>query len=116
MAQTQSQSQTRVSAPQHSSPTDSPAMPAARARKQQTFLDRFLRHRSAMIGAVILAVVVVVALLVQTGLLINHDPTLAMPQSRFARPMAAASPPVEGTYILGTDNLGRDVYSRVIKG
>lgn len=119
MAQTQSQSQTqtptRVISSQHS-PIDTPATPAARARKQQTFLDRFRRHRSGMIGAVILAVVVAVAVLVQTGLLINHDPTLATPQSRFARPMAAATPPAQGTYILGTDNLGRDVYSRVIKG
>jgi peptide/nickel transport system permease protein len=89
-------------------------VPAGRTRRRQTFSDRFLRHRSAIIGAVILVFMVVTALL--TPLLINHDPTLATPQSRFARPMAEATAPLTGTYLFGTDNLGRDVYSRVVKG
>ena len=62
----------------------------------------------------VLLFVVLVALL--TPALMNHDPTLAVPQSRFARPLSEATPPAEGVYILGTDNLGRDVYSRVVKG
>ena len=115
MVQTQTQSQTQSTMPQLP-PADAPALSAGRTRRKQTFLDRFLRHRSGMIGATILTVVVLIALLVQTGLLINHDPTFVAPQSRFAKPGDAATPPAEGIYILGTDNLGRDVYSRVIKG
>ena len=113
--QTQGQSQAQVTAGQLPR-TDGQPMIAGRIRRKQTFLDRFLKHRSAVIGAGILAFVVAVALLVQTGLLINHDPRLATPQSRFAAPMSAATAPATGTYILGTDNLGRDVYSRVVKG
>lgn len=121
MAQMQTQTQTgeRVAAPGGvpvQSPTDTSTTAAGRTRRKQTFLDRFLRHRSGVIGAAILLVVVVVALAAQTGLLMNHDPRLATPQARFQPPMAAAAPPTEGTYVLGTDNLGRDVYSRVIKG
>ncbi|MGE3270518.1 MAG: ABC transporter permease [Chloroflexota bacterium] len=113
MAQLQTQSQSvAASSPQ----ADAQPMTAGRIRRKQTFLDRFLRHRSAVLGAGILTAVVLIALLVQVGLLTNHDPTLAVPQSRFAAPMSAAAPPATGTYILGTDNLGRDVYSRVVKG
>jgi peptide/nickel transport system permease protein len=87
---------------------------AARARRKQTFVDRFLRHRSAVFGASVLGLVVLVALL--TPVLMNHDPTLAAPQSRLSPPMTEATPPATGVFILGTDNLGRDVYSRVVKG
>jgi len=92
------------------------AMPTTggRVRRKQTFLDRFVRHQSAVVGAVVLGFVVLVALL--TPVLVNHDPTLAVPQSRFLPPFSEAPPPGEGTYIFGTDNLGRDVYSRVVKG
>jgi peptide/nickel transport system permease protein len=85
-----------------------------RKRRGQSFLDRFLRHQSATLGALILLFVLGVALL--APVLMNHDPTLAVPQARFARPGAAAEAPAAGTYLLGTDNLGRDVYSRVVKG
>ena len=115
MVQTQTQSQTQSTMPQLA-PSDAPALSAGRTRRQQTFFDRFRRHRGGMIGAVILTVVVLIALLVQAGLLINHDPTFVNALARFARPMDAATPPAEGIFILGTDNLGRDVYSRVIKG
>lgn len=93
-----------------------PALPeaAGRTRRKQTFVDRFMRHRSAVIGAAILLLVLAVAVL--TPVLINHDPTLAVPQARFLTPGSTADAPVSGTYILGTDNLGRDVYSRVVKG
>lgn len=50
-----------------------------------------------MIGAAVLAFMVLVAL--TTPLLMNHDPTIATPQARFARPMAEAAAPETGTYI-----------------
>jgi peptide/nickel transport system permease protein len=107
MADTQVQHIQTVTAP------DLPAV-AGRTRRKQTFFDRFMRHRSAVIGAATLLLVFAVAVL--TPVLINHDPTLATPQSRFLTPGATADAPASGTYILGTDNLGRDVYSRVVKG
>lgn len=110
----QTQSQTQAPSPTAAGQLDAAPMTGGRARRKQTFLDRFLRHRSAVVGAVVLIFVILVALL--TPLLVNHDPTLAVPQSRFARPMAEAAAPASGTYFFGTDNLGRDVYSRVVKG
>src|SRR5438067_12526721 len=93
-------------------PVTLPAGP--RQRRHQTFLGRFLRHPSATLGALILLLVVAVAVLAPA--LMNHDPTLAVPQARFLKPGSAAEAPASGTYLLGTDNLGRDVYSRVVKG
>jgi peptide/nickel transport system permease protein len=114
VAQLQTQSQTQTSAAASAALPASIPTTGGRARRKQTFFDRFLRHRSAVLGAVVLIFVVLVALLVPV--LVNHDPTLATPQARFARPFSEAAPPAEGTYVFGTDNLGRDVYSRVVKG
>lgn len=108
--QTQTQLQTQAAA----AAADAPALVAARARRGQRFLDRFTRHRSAMVGATVLGFVLLVALL--TPVLMNHDPTAAMPQARFTPPLTEASDPTAGMYLLGADNLGRDVYSRVVKG
>src|ERR1044071_6666891 len=106
------QTDVQVSATSIAAPADMPL--GQRLRRRQTFLDRFVRHRSATLGALILLLVLGVA--VFTPLLMNHDPTLAVPQARFMSPGATAEAPASGTYVLGTDNLGRDVYSRVVKG
>src|SRR3954447_21581926 len=74
-----------------------------RKRRGQSFLGRFVRHRSATLGALILLFVLGVALL--APVLMNHDPTLAVPQARFAKPGSTAEAPAKGTYIFGTDNL-----------
>jgi peptide/nickel transport system permease protein len=113
VAQLQTQAQTETASTAAPLP-DASTTTGGRVRHRQTFLDRFLRHRSAVIGAGVLVFVVLVALL--TPVLVNHDPTLAVPQSRFARPLTEATAPATGIYIFGTDNLGRDVYSRVVKG
>lgn len=113
-AQQQSTSPVVAQAPAGAPAAGGQLAQSGRVRRKQTFLDRFLRHRSAVLGATILTFVVLVALL--TPVLINHDPTLATPQARFTRPLSSAAPPATGTYIFGTDNLGRDVYSRVVKG
>src|SRR6266536_2946035 len=102
----------QVTAPVIAAPAELPL--GQRQRRRQTFLDRFLRHPSATLGALILLLVAAVALF--TPLLVNHDPTLAVPQSRFLSPGSPAEAPASGTYVFGTDNLGRDVYSRVVKG
>jgi peptide/nickel transport system permease protein len=114
VAQTQTQSQSQTARPTAAGDLDAIPTTGARARRKQTFLDRFLRHRSAVLGAAVLGFILLVALL--TPVLMNHDPTLPVPQSRFTRPLSEAAAPGTGTYIFGTDNLGRDVYSRVVKG
>ena len=89
----------------------------ARVRRGNTLLSRFLRHRSATIGAAILLVVALVALLqlAETYLpgspriLTTHDPLLLDPATRF-------TPPGKDGHILGTDNFGRDVFSRAVRG
>ena len=80
------------------------ALPAARTRMRGW---RALRHRSAVVGAVIAILVVVVALV--APLLSTHDPLFLDPVARLA------APGTEG-HILGTDNFGRDTYSRTLYG
>ena len=89
----------------------------ARVRRGNTFTARFLRHRSATIGAAILAVVAAIALLQlveayapgSPRILTTHDPLLLDPATRF-------TPPGKDGHILGTDNFGRDVFSRAVRG
>ena len=69
-------------------------------------LHRAFRHRSAVIGGVVLLFVVLMAL--TAPLLSTHDPL-------FLDPAARLTPPGPG-HILGTDNFGRDTYSRVVYG
>lgn len=81
----------------------SAAAPRARVRWRS---HRALRHRSGVVGAVIVVVVALVAL--TAPLLTGHDPLFLKPESRLAPP--------GGSNILGTDNFGRDTYSRVVYG
>ena len=92
-------------------------VPGVRVRRGNTFVTRFLRHRSATIGAAILAIVAVIALLQLVEayapgaprILTTHDPLLLDPATRFTTPG-------KDGHILGTDNFGRDVFSRTIRG
>ena len=72
----------------------------------QRVLRRFLRDRSAMVGALIVLVVALGALLAPW--LARHDPTLTDFHIRFASPSR--------THPFGTDNLGRDEFSRILHG
>ncbi|MDR7545384.1 MAG: ABC transporter permease, partial [Armatimonadota bacterium] len=64
------------------------------------------RSRSAMLGGIIVLAVVLVAAL--APLLSPHDPQAINTLDRLQGPSA--------TYLFGTDNLGRDILSRVIYG
>ena len=75
------------------------------------FRNRFLRHRLAMIGAVVLGIWVLLAIL--ADVLPLESPT----DIQFAengRPFVRSSPRAE--FPLGTDDVGRDVLSRLIYG
>ena len=81
---------------------------------------RALPNRSVLIGAVILAVVVLIAIL--APVLGTRDPARIDPVARNRRPGAERTVRgVDGrettlTYWMGTDSLGRDIYSRVVYG
>jgi peptide/nickel transport system permease protein len=70
------------------------------------FRDAFRRHPMAIVGGVILAAMVVVA--VFAPFIATLDPEAVSPVRRLKPPSA--------TYWFGTDMLGRDVYSRVVYG
>ena len=68
---------------------------------------RLSTNRLATLGAIAIVLVLCVAIL--APILAPHDPTKVHPRSRFA-------PPGTEEYLLGTDEVGRDVLSRVIYG
>jgi peptide/nickel transport system permease protein len=82
------------------------AAPAAPTRPKKG-LHRAFRHRSAVIGGVVVAFILVVALI--APLISTHDPL-------FLDPVARLTAPGNDGHILGTDNFGRDTYSRVVYG
>ena len=82
------------------------AIRAARWAEFKRFARRFLRNPLGMVGLVI-----VIALLLCAAFapwLATHDPYLPTLTDRLSAPNA--------TYWLGADELGRDIYSRVIYG
>jgi peptide/nickel transport system permease protein len=70
------------------------------------FLGRILRHRSALLGALIVAAVLAAAL---------FGPLVA-PRDWQATDMAFVWEPPGEDFVLGTDQLGRDVLSRLLTG
>ena len=85
-----------------------PARVPARASRGiwRDALSRLMRNRPAIVGLVIIGIFVAVAIL--APLLAPHDPLASNLLLRFKAPDAA--------HILGTDDQGRDVLSRVIYG
>jgi peptide/nickel transport system permease protein len=83
-------------------------------------LSRLLRQRSILLGAAILALIVLLAIL--APLLGTMNPAQIDPVSRNKRPGMVSTVRGAGgaqetrTHWMGTDSLGRDVYSRVIYG
>ncbi|QYM64079.1 oligopeptide ABC transporter permease [Microbacterium sp. Se5.02b] len=69
-------------------------------------LRRFLRHRLAVVGAVVLLVVVLAA--VVGPLLLPFDPNAVDP--------SAIRQPPNAEHLLGTDSAGRDVLARLLAG
>ena len=81
-------------------------MNATAGTSQQYVLRKLLRHRSATIGASIILFFIIVAIF--APLIATHDPRHA----NIAERLKDSS----GTYYLGTDGVGRDIFSRVVHG
>lgn len=64
------------------------------------------RYPSAMVGSVLVSLLLIIALL--APVLAPHDPLKLNPRERFEPPSA--------THIMGTDEYGRDVFSRILIG
>ena len=101
------------------SPAADHALPALTSDGTRA-VTRIGRHRSALIGAAVLAVIAAIGLL--APLLGTIDPTQIDPTYRneppgFERMIRNASGvETRFTHWMGTDSLGRDVYSRVLFG
>ena len=79
---------------------------ATTATTQQYVLRKLLRHRSATIGASIILFFIIVAIF--APLIATHDPRHANIVER----LKGSS----DVYYLGTDGVGRDIFSRVVYG
>ena len=84
----------------------SPDAAAPRRWWRSDTLRRLLRHRMFMAGALVFGVILLCALLAPW--LAQADPLKVSMRNRFQPPSA--------TYWFGTDNLGRDLWSRVLHG
>ena len=73
---------------------------------------KFVRHPLGVIGGLILLVVFGSALL--ADYLAPHEPNKQRLVARFKPPVWAQGG--SATYLLGTDNVGRDIFSRIIHG
>ncbi|MCQ4160954.1 ABC transporter permease [Roseomonas sp. GC11] len=91
-----------------SSTTESlPFTPEEAAPPRNTAWRRFRRHRLAMLGAAVIAVLVLGSVL--GPFVIPYDETYIDILHRFA-------PPFAGPHVLGTDELGRDMLARLMMG
>jgi len=72
----------------------------------RTAIRTFSRHPTGMIGLVITMLLTMLA--VAAPLLASHDPLAMIPDARFQPPST--------TYLFGTDEFGRDLFSRVLYG
>ena len=73
---------------------------------------KFVRHPLGVVGGIILLVVFGSALL--ADYLAPHEPNKQRLVARFKPPVWAQGG--SATYLLGTDNVGRDIFSRIIHG
>lgn len=77
-------------------------------------LGTVLRSKTAVFGGLLLSLYVLIAIL--SPVLILHDPTQQNLDRRLAPPIGLGLKNTSIEYPLGNDNLGRDIYSRLIVG
>ncbi len=84
-----------------------PAVHVAPVRSRVPVWRRLLRSRSGLLGVVLTGIVVAAAVAALLGLT-PYDPVSQRPVDRFRPP--------DATYLMGTDQFGRDILSRVMAG
>jgi peptide/nickel transport system permease protein len=84
-----------------------PATEPVHVTPAQAAWQRFRRHRLAMAGAVIIALLVFGSV---------FGPFLLPFDDKFIDIMHRFAPPLSGAHVLGTDELGRDVLARLMMG
>jgi len=114
------------SAPEQIFLTDSLELPRQQTRLQEFWL-QLHKNRLALIGLVIFVLffgISVTGMLLTTGTSPILDPNLVRLEEKLRPPLSSPSlddlskeeiPPL-GIYLLGTDELGRDVFSRMLQG
>jgi peptide/nickel transport system permease protein len=95
------------------------AAAAAAAARQPNALAQLLRHSGVLFGAAVLLLMAVIAL--AAPLLGTREPTAIDPTNRNLTPGSASTVERAGEEVvyvhwMGTDSLGRDVYSRTVYG
>lgn len=114
------------SAPEHTFLTDSFELPQQQTRLQE-FWTQLRKNRLALMGLVIFVLFFLVAVagwVLTYGTAPKLDPSLVRLQDKLrpplSRPNLASLLPEEipemGIYLLGTDELGRDVFARMLQG
>ena len=78
----------------------------ASPRRAVPWYGRLIQRRSIVIGGLLLLVVMAVAIL--APVITPYDPNLVRPEIQFIRPNAV--------HLFGTDNFGRDLFSRTVYG
>ncbi|WP_104748030.1 ABC transporter permease [Helicobacter cetorum] len=76
------------------------------------FYKQFKKNKSALVGAYIVIFLMLSALF--APLLIKHDPYTQNAQIRLQKPFWSKNGSLD--YVLGTDDLGRDVFARLMHG
>jgi peptide/nickel transport system permease protein len=111
---------------QTTAPPEAPAPLPRRTRLQESWI-LLRRNRLALAGLVIFLVffaVAVAGVLLTTGTSPMLDPSLVRLPEKLRAPFARANlevlrpgeVPITGFYLLGTDELGRDVFARMLQG
>jgi peptide/nickel transport system permease protein len=107
-------------------PPETPALLPRRTRLQESWM-LLRRNRLALAGLVIFLIffaVAVAGVLLTTGTPPALDPSLVRLPEKLRPPFARANlevlkpgeVPITGFYLLGTDELGRDVFARMLQG
>ena len=77
-----------------------------KSQNRRLFFKRYLANKSALTGSILIALLIVITLL--ASLHVIQDPNAVAVQDRLKAPSAG--------HLFGTDNFGRDLFSRVIHG
>lgn len=75
-------------------------------KQENKAVRRFLSHKLAIFGMIFLIMLIILAIL--APLIVNHHP--------YSQDLLASRKPPTRNHILGTDTLGRDVFSRLLYG